>query len=293
MTTTPSSPSAELLPCPFCGPGESVVECYYDDSAFRYRVGCGRCGASSGIHPRDKTRAPAIAAWNRRTPPASAQVTDALRECMMAINNGVHSRMRRAADDAFAILAAQPPSPQSGYVGAFYEIASMLGIPAMSESPKHVFETIIKPRLETMLKMEAAWKLGVLNVIDDKPPQSHARLMAAVKTAQGKITDALGFPLKVRLVFADSSRHVTSQDAETGLVTRDAEHLIEIDKGLTNGDLAHDAAHEVFHLFYSIRHLIVVDEETQAEVFGQLVRHIYTAALESTQPADAADRREG
>ena len=57
---------AELLPCPFCGPGESVVSTYIDDVAQRYRVGCGRCGASTGIHPRDKTEAPAIEAWNRR-----------------------------------------------------------------------------------------------------------------------------------------------------------------------------------------------------------------------------------
>lgn len=55
-----------LLPCPFCGPGESVVSLYFDDMSQRYRVGCGRCGASTGIHPRDKTEAPAIEAWNRR-----------------------------------------------------------------------------------------------------------------------------------------------------------------------------------------------------------------------------------
>ena len=57
----------ELKPCPFCGPGGSVVSVYFDDSSRRYRVGCGACGCSSGIHPRDKTPAPAIEAWNRRT----------------------------------------------------------------------------------------------------------------------------------------------------------------------------------------------------------------------------------
>lgn len=56
----------ELKPCPFCGPGQSVVSLWHDDMAQRWRVGCGRCGASSGISPRDKTEAPAIAAWNTR-----------------------------------------------------------------------------------------------------------------------------------------------------------------------------------------------------------------------------------
>lgn len=57
----------ELKPCPHCGPGGSVVSVYFDDSSRRYRVGCGACGCSTGIHPRDKTPAPAIEAWNRRT----------------------------------------------------------------------------------------------------------------------------------------------------------------------------------------------------------------------------------
>jgi hypothetical protein len=56
----------ELLPCPFCGPGQSCVDLYFDDTAYRYRVGCGRCGCSTGISPRDVTQTPAIAAWNTR-----------------------------------------------------------------------------------------------------------------------------------------------------------------------------------------------------------------------------------
>ena len=58
----------ELKPCPHCGPGGSVVSVYFDDNSRRYRVGCGACGCATGIHPRDKTPAPAIAAWNRREP---------------------------------------------------------------------------------------------------------------------------------------------------------------------------------------------------------------------------------
>jgi hypothetical protein len=49
----------ELLPCPFCGPGQSCVDLYFDDTAYRYRVRCGRCGCSTGTSPRNSTPTPA------------------------------------------------------------------------------------------------------------------------------------------------------------------------------------------------------------------------------------------
>lgn len=55
-----------LKHCPFCGPGNSIASLWLDDVARRWRVGCGACGASTGIHPRDKTPRAAIEAWNRR-----------------------------------------------------------------------------------------------------------------------------------------------------------------------------------------------------------------------------------
>lgn len=62
----------ELLPCPFCGPGQSCVDLYFDDTAYRYRVRCGRCGCSTGTSPRNSTPTPAITAWNTRaTQPAT------------------------------------------------------------------------------------------------------------------------------------------------------------------------------------------------------------------------------
>lgn len=59
----------ELKPCPFCGPGQSVVSLYFDDVARRWRVGCGRCGCSTGISPRDETPNPAVFHWNKRAAP--------------------------------------------------------------------------------------------------------------------------------------------------------------------------------------------------------------------------------
>jgi Lar family restriction alleviation protein len=68
-----SAPEAgSLLPCPFCGPGESTVGLWFDDVHERWRVGCGRCGASTGVHGRASGRQPAIKAWNRRGTPATA-----------------------------------------------------------------------------------------------------------------------------------------------------------------------------------------------------------------------------
>lgn len=55
-----------LRPCPFCGPGNSVPQLWFDDLVNRYKVSCGACGSSTGISPRDKTPRPAIEAWNRR-----------------------------------------------------------------------------------------------------------------------------------------------------------------------------------------------------------------------------------
>jgi len=40
--------SPELLPCPWCGPMQSMVDPWFDDVASRWTVGCGRCGASVG-----------------------------------------------------------------------------------------------------------------------------------------------------------------------------------------------------------------------------------------------------
>lgn len=98
-------------------------------------------------------------------------------------------------------------------------------------------------------------------------------------TKEQKIaTDSLGFLLTVTILVGDfekEARHVTFEDYETKLVGPDAPHRIEVQLGLTPKQLNDAAAHEAFHLFYSIRHLITADEETQAIVFGQLVSQIH------------------
>lgn len=60
-----NSPPIALLPCPFCGPGNSCVQCYENDAG-RFQVGCGACGSHSGSHKIDKY---AIASWNTRAHP--------------------------------------------------------------------------------------------------------------------------------------------------------------------------------------------------------------------------------
>lgn len=61
---------AELAACPFCGPGESIVEPWFDEVVNRWRVGCGRCGCSTGHAPREEndSKHRAVEAWNRRAP---------------------------------------------------------------------------------------------------------------------------------------------------------------------------------------------------------------------------------
>lgn len=93
-------------------------------------------------------------------------------------------------------------------------------------------------------------------------------------------TDALGFPLAVELVVDDIAprgRHKVYED-ERGSVAADAIHIIEIRTGLAGAELAEVIAHEAYHLLYSVRALITADEETEAEVFGHLVKRMHALA---------------
>jgi len=92
------------------------------------------------------------------------------------------------------------------------------------------------------------------------------------------ITDSLGFRLEVTVVIEEMAvrgQHKTHE--QDGEVKPDAVHKIFIDSHLRGSELAEVIAHEAYHLFYSVRHLITVDEETEATVFGQLVKRIHNA----------------
>lgn len=65
----------KLEPCPFCGPGNSIVECYQDPYG-AWTVGCGACGAHSGKRPKSDPdgRTKVITHWNRR--PAATIISE-------------------------------------------------------------------------------------------------------------------------------------------------------------------------------------------------------------------------
>ena len=65
-----STEKGELKPCPFCGPRASTVNVYdaevtYGGGKPFFKVGCGRCGSSSGLC---KSEADATDLWNNRMP---------------------------------------------------------------------------------------------------------------------------------------------------------------------------------------------------------------------------------
>jgi hypothetical protein len=93
------------------------------------------------------------------------------------------------------------------------------------------------------------------------------------------VTDSLGFRLELSIVVESMpGRGQYETFEQDGAVTPDAHHVIRINPNLQGDELAEVIAHESYHLFYSIRHLIAIDEETEAEVFGQLVKHIHARA---------------
>ena len=55
-------------------------------------------------------------------------------------------------------LPSDPPQPippassEDGYAKAFYEIADMLGIAAQADSPQHVWENVMRPRILARLR---------------------------------------------------------------------------------------------------------------------------------------------
>jgi hypothetical protein len=95
-----------------------------------------------------------------------------------------------------------------------------------------------------------------------------------MKTQEIK-TNSLGFEIKLVITVGDFEKlgsHITYEE-NLNL------HKINIKSGLNSLTLSMVAAHEAYHMFYTIRHLITVDEETEAEVFGELVKKIVAFSL--------------
>lgn len=105
---------------------------------------------------------------------------------------------------------------------------------------------------------------------------SHDRM---VRHRERIVTDSLGFRLEVEIIVGDvkpRGRHKTYED-EQGRVGNGTPHRIELRDGLIGGELVEVAAHEAYHLFYSVRDRITADEETEAEAMGHLVKRLYEA----------------
>lgn len=94
------------------------------------------------------------------------------------------------------------------------------------------------------------------------------------------VTGMLGFELTVKITVGElavSGRHKSYED-EHGNAVEGEVHEITLAEGLEPDYLLEVVAHEVYHLFYSVRPFIKVGEEEEATVFGQLVKHIYNFA---------------
>ena len=92
------------------------------------------------------------------------------------------------------------------------------------------------------------------------------------------ITDSLGFRLEVVVEagdFANYGQHSTYADAENLKVGPAAIHTLRFRFGLPPETRQLVVAHECYHMFYAVRHLITVDEEMEAEAFGALVKRVH------------------
>lgn len=101
------------------------------------------------------------------------------------------------------------------------------------------------------------------------------------------ITDSLGFELNVEITvgaFEKLGEHRTFENYDTKLVEAGSPHKINVRQGLTPTELVQVSTHEAYHLFHSIRHLITVGEETQAETFGGLVQAIFNEGIANENP---------
>lgn len=97
-------------------------------------------------------------------------------------------------------------------------------------------------------------------------------------TTQKLVTEALGFELSAEIEFGDFptlGAHRCYEEVDSGKVQAGTPHRIQIKEGLDAETLCMVASHEVYHLFKSVSHLVAVEDECEAETFGELVRMIF------------------
>ncbi len=147
---------------------------------------------------------------------------------------------------------------------------------------KELQDVDFAPMVEAMRDAHHVQSVGGWSRIPDSQAFSMVRAVILEwehrKQKQTLVTDSLGFQLRVEICITDDlserGRHKTFED-EHGKAYKDAPHRIRIRSGLLSGELSEVISHEVYHLFYSVRHLITADEETEAETFGHLVKRIH------------------
>lgn len=82
--------------------------------------------------------------------------------------------------------AARPDNSNDGYVKAFYEIAGILGISAQPSSPKHVFETVMKPKLQDLVSTAQPVRDGWVKCSERMPEaDGHYLVFANASTLDG------------------------------------------------------------------------------------------------------------
>ena len=97
------------------------------------------------------------------------------------------AKLERSLGETLYPLYATPTQPDTGYTDAFYQLAEMMGLPATPHSPKHMWEMIMRPRLQDLLAQPdtgdmAALREAVALVIqrhdNDKVPENYASGMS-------------------------------------------------------------------------------------------------------------------
>lgn len=88
-------------------------------------------------------------------------------------------------EDLVPLYLAAPvqvaPAPVDGYAEAFYEIASVLGIGARSDTPENVFRNEMLPRIKALASQPAAQPTAITaDEINGKPPTAQSILESMV-----------------------------------------------------------------------------------------------------------------